>query len=385
VYAILDEDGDLVDVEKSLHAAESSASRVAGRGRGFYVDAPEHDYTPNEALLDIRPSSMPQKAFQATGLNGGRPVTWRDLQNVTDGFNDFRHVHKVLKPFFPKIEVYSTPVLMAKAFIGQNYKTSKEVEGFAGKVMGLSLAPYWKAFEPRAPVESPPRGAPNLCLGSNAECRKACLVTSGRNIGYAAKIKFNRTRALMSYPVEFCAMLAWSMQKFFARSLNQDFRALMRLNVYSDIPWEIFFPDIFRAFPAVSLYDYSKIAHRKTPANYDLTFSYSGSNEKLARGELDRGRRVAVVFLWKRKKPFPRGFTFWGYKVVDGDISDLRPLDPAPSIVGLRYKTPKEEHVDVADLGAFVVPVQEMDGLLVAPHSARQSHAAEFEEHPQVG
>lgn len=388
MYAVLDEEGDLVDVEGSLHAAESSASRVAGRGRNFYVDAPERHYRPNEELIDIRPSNIPMKAFKLTRLNDGNPVTWADVGAVSKGFNDFTHVHRVLKPYFPPIEVYSTPVLMAKAFIGQNYKTSKEVEGFAGKVMGLSLAPYWKATDPMASVETPPRGAANLCAGSNPECRKACLVTTGRNIGYAVGIKYNRTRALMNHPVEFCSMLAWSMQKFFARALNQDFRSFVRLNVYSDIPWEIFFPDLFRAFPAVQVYDYTKVERRTGPSNYDLTFSYSGTNEKQALRELDRGRRVAVVFLRKRmmkgKKrvfvPFVKGATFWGHRVVDGDISDLRPLDPAPSIVGLGYKTPKEEHIDVKDLGAFVVPVQEIEGQLVAPHSARQSHAAEFEE-----
>jgi hypothetical protein len=32
--------------------------------------------------------------------------------------------------------------------------------------------------------------------------------------------------------------------------------------------------------------------------------------------------------------------TFEGFKVIDGDISDLRPLDEKPCVVGLRVKGP---------------------------------------------
>lgn len=118
---------------------------------------------------------------------------------------------------------------------------------------------------------------------------------------------------------------------------------------------------------------------RVTPRNYDLTFSFSGTNETASRRELERGRRVAVVFLGMRHKggewhaiggagkrlvanvPLPENF--WGIPVVDGDESDLRALDPGGVIVGLRYKNPHGQKINPADPSfAFVTPAFVVDG-----------------------
>jgi hypothetical protein len=109
----------------------------------------------------------------------------------------------------------------------------------------------------------------------------------------------------------------------------------VRLNGTSDIQWEkIRYKNqtIFGRFPDLQFYDYTKIPNRKTPLNYDLTFSLSESNEKHARNELSRGRRVAVVF----RNELPS--TFWSVPVVDGDTSDIRFNDPDKCIVGLKAK-----------------------------------------------
>jgi hypothetical protein len=47
---------------------------------------------------------------------------------------------------------------------------------------------------------------------------------------------------------------------------------------------------------------------------------------------LDNGVRVAVVF--KNKLPD----TFWGRKVIDGDLYDMRYKDDKDVIIGLKYK-----------------------------------------------
>jgi hypothetical protein len=140
---------------------------------------------------------------------------------------------------------------------------------------------------------------------------------------------------------------------------------MVRLNVFSDIPWELVFPELFEIVPGV-YYDYTKVPWRTPAPNYDLTFSYSGRNFGQMQEELERGRRVAVVFLAKRHK-LPS--TFMDMPVVDGDISDARPLDPPGVIVGLSYKVPKKygEKVRVSTTdNVFVVPVHEIDGTLVA-------------------
>jgi len=49
------------------------------------------------------------------------------------------------------------------------------------------------------------------------------------------------------------------------------------------------------------------------------------------------GKNVAVVFSTKKGQPLPE--TWQGKQVVDGDIDDLRFLDPKGCIVGLRAKS----------------------------------------------
>jgi hypothetical protein len=77
----------------------------------------------------------------------------------------------------------------------------------------------------------------------------------------------------------------------------------------------------------------SRILDRSLPANYHLTFSRSEINELDCLCVLKCGHNVTAVF---RKAPFPA--TFWGYPVIDGDVDDLRFLDPEPSVVGLRAR-----------------------------------------------
>jgi len=116
-----------------------------------------------------------------------------------------------------------------------------------------------------------------------------------------------------------------------------------RLNMFSDVPWERMFPELFREFSAVQFYDYTKSAVRASqfasghfPCNYHLTFSRSESNEAKAIQLLLCGCSVAVVFPWPTSAELPR---YWhGFTVVDGDQSDLRFLDGRGVVVGLRAK-----------------------------------------------
>jgi hypothetical protein len=157
----------------------------------------------------------------------------------------------------------------------------------------------------------------------------------------------------------------------------------MRLNVLSDVPWELVTPWLFDHFRGLQFYDYTKVPGRITPSNYDLTFSLSGEddNREWALEEInDRGRKVAVVFVghkregdrwepvntrgWRGEEviaEIPLPHEFMGLPVVDGDVSDVRPYDhPTPCCVGLRWKNPSGKRAGgVIDLGtsAFVTPV----------------------------
>jgi hypothetical protein len=118
----------------------------------------------------------------------------------------------------------------------------------------------------------------------------------------------------------------------------------IRLNGTSDIPWErlkvIDNKNIFELFPDVQFYDYTKLDERfnnvTLPANYHLTFSRSEDNDVESLDILNRGYNVAYVFGVRKEQDLPK--TYKGFKVINGDESDLRFLDEENVIVGLKYK-----------------------------------------------
>ena len=113
-----------------------------------------------------------------------------------------------------------------------------------------------------------------------------------------------------------------------------------RLNGSSDLAWELLHSEIFRRFPKIRFFDYTKIPARMNrflqgsdwPANYHLTFSAHAHNHRETRRVLEHGGTVAVVF-WPE---IPQ--SFWGFPVINGDEHDARFLDPAGTIVGLTAK-----------------------------------------------
>jgi hypothetical protein len=106
-------------------------------------------------------------------------------------------------------------------------------------------------------------------------------------------------------------------------------------------------------FSTVQFYDYTASLTRmerwlagKMPANYHLTFSRKENTpDQVVDAVVKSGGNVAVVF---DKLP-----TTWrGHKVIDGDLNDLRFLDPVGVIVGLKAKGKAK-----TDASGFVVHV----------------------------
>lgn len=280
------------------------------------------------------------------------------------------------------VVAYETPLGTVDAILGQNYKTGKSAPPGErpSLVMGLSLLPadklhHYRQLDPRGRVrrlvedQLPDTAMSTFCAGSNAHCREACLVFTGRNPSniYNHRRKAALSIALLRDPGAFCRLLVEAIRRHIRHAKHQGVEPLVRLNVLSDIPWELVLGHVMQWHAGeVQFYDYTKVAGRRPPDNYDLTFSYSGTNQQDAVAELERGRRVAVVFLGMRKgargawQPFRQGAplpaTFWGLPVVDGDISDLRPRDPTACIVGLRWKTPAGQMIDPTTEFAFVEP-----------------------------
>ncbi len=184
----------------------------------------------------------------------------------------------------------------------------------------------------------------NVCPFASAGCSKACLNTAGfgryKNVQDA---RIARTNLFFDDRPTFLAMLEGEIASLRYTAKKKGLKVAIRLNGTSDLSWEsIRGPDGFSVIerhPDINWYDYCKSPDRmhrylegQLPSNYHLTFSRSETNEVFAKGISAKGGNVAVVFADTLPK------TFWGKKVISGDVSDLRFLDPRGVIVGLTAK-----------------------------------------------
>ena len=188
----------------------------------------------------------------------------------------------------------------------------------------------------------------NTCpMAKIAQCDKACLNTAGRGAFSSVQTaRVNKTIWFFEERQTFMQQLVVDIKRVIRKAQSKGLVPLIRLNGTSDIRWEtVGFSDIdgteyvniFEAFPDVTFYDYTKDANRKDlPANYDLTFSYSGVQgfQPFVQIAIAKGMRMAVVF--RKEQDIPN--TFKGISVVSGDKSDVRHLDDDGVIVGLYAK-----------------------------------------------
>lgn len=177
-------------------------------------------------------------------------------------------------------------------------------------------------------------GVHNLCPMSTPECREACLYGAGM-AGVFPSIKRARIAKTLQYiadPKAFEETLAIDIQKLIKEAKSRDLTPAVRINGTSDLPKLAL--ALAARFPEVQFYDYTKIPRpwQRTMANYHLTFSFSGSNQEDSLQALVHGINVAVVFAGALPE------TWRGYKVINGDASDLRFTDSVGVIVGLKTK-----------------------------------------------
>lgn len=196
-------------------------------------------------------------------------------------------------------------------------------------------------------VPSDGSGLGNLCPHASAGCRAACLYSAGRGVMKPViDGRMRKTKLFFENSASFVDTLVRDIIKIERRAKRQKMQPVIRLNGTSDIPWERIRGTngltVMEQFPHIQFYDYTKRPNRDPIwANYHLTFSRSESNEGQALYELAKGRNVAVVFNTRRSQPLP---TSWnGFRVINGDESDLRFLDPnipygVGVVVGLRAK-----------------------------------------------
>lgn len=194
----------------------------------------------------------------------------------------------------------------------------------------------------------------NVCPMASVGCAAACLNTAGRGIySRTQNARIRKTKWFFEDRPAFMQTLSHDIYRAEKLAKRNGLTPVIRLNGTSDIRWETIpvggYKNLMECFPYLQFYDYTKLSNRKNlPANYSLTFSRS---ENTLSTDWPEDMNVAVVFGIKKGEPLP---AFWmGRHVIDGDLDDLRFLDPAGVIVGLRVKGRDGKK----DTSGFVVPI----------------------------
>lgn len=187
-----------------------------------------------------------------------------------------------------------------------------------------------------------------LCPASKmAGCHEPCLVSAGRGkFNNVKRARLNKTRLFKENKPLFFSALISEIKALYGKHGDT---LVIRLNGTSDINYEnisfnyngIEYANIFEYFSYIQFYDYTKRIKRvysKLPKNYDLTLSYSGAHKNYSSGVLNavnNGHRIAVVFD-DLEQAIKTGWN--GYRVTNGDDTDLRFLDKQGIIIGLQAK-----------------------------------------------
>ena len=183
-----------------------------------------------------------------------------------------------------------------------------------------------------APHES--SGYGNVCPMATDGCIATCL---GRYSGHMVmeqvrKAQNDKVRLFFTDNALFLACLRHDIRKLVRKAKRKGMRPAVRINGSSDLPKVSI--AMSQEFPDVTFYDYTKIPRPWTreTSNYHITFSRSENNERDCMDVLEHGGNVAVLFAGDRPT------TWHGYKVIDGDLHDVRFLDSRNVVVGLRPK-----------------------------------------------
>lgn len=352
------------------------------------------------------------RLLKAKGIKGATPAT------MARGFikANAKLSKELTDPEVVKSLAKSAPSVLATR---KQALAKLNAAGFVdGICRGVVLLPYAFANQQieimnkagqHAHQKSLPMIGNGLCAGSSQACRDSCLAFAGKNTATNAETgdsnlipKLRYVQALYDPKTvaAFVKMMILSIEAHVRSCKKKNTKPFVRLNVLSDIPWEAYLaePDakdptkfqeswFFEYFrekhPELMFYDYTKVAGRTPPDNYDLTLSFSGTNERECVAHLAKDGRVAVVFVHafrtKRSpertpenagtvdplsrtpadrslaRPLPE--RAMGAPVIDGDGTDIRPLDPrGKGVVGLRWKVFQGRNMTFDDDGEIKTP-----------------------------
>ena len=191
-----------------------------------------------------------------------------------------------------------------------------------------------------------------VCPKRTAGCTKGCLNKSGHGgmfkpgetTNKVQQARIRRTKYFFENKAAFLADLIDDIGRAIKQAERKGLIPVFRLNGTSDLSWEKY--DVIQRFPNVQFYDYTKVLGRKIAdlPNYHLTFSRAENNDADVRKALLAGLNVAQVY-----DTIPDG-------VYSADEDDLRFLDPAVGIIGLKAKGPAKK-----DYTGFVIRIKSVD------------------------
>ena len=416
--AVLDAEGNLIDSDTSPEEAYLRAQRASPTGT-VAIDSTVYGSDDRESLVNPAAALLrsAQTALRASEIDPVTGVSWSsfdplgaDKATVRAARESLRErgqeiyevlldevagmIHEPRRKGERKkrggIAAEFDPAWLTGELLRQNQKMQKVLatgldESYDS--IGLSLLPHGASF--RDPFDKSTDQGPSgvtFCKFSTDECRKVCLVNTGQRAlesgAFAAGYLFSAL--IREMPREFLTNLFDRCVHEFLAAERRGFHRFIRLNVLSDLPWELLAPGFFEAVctyaraqvglrrgrhsmtDGLAFYDYTKIPYRQGLRGfYDLTFSFSGSRGlypalfDVLEDEAQSAPRAAVVFVKRRERPIPKtgayytaapgkplsskepwhAWTFLGQKVYNGDLSDVRPLDPrGAKIIGLTYK-----------------------------------------------
>lgn len=194
----------------------------------------------------------------------------------------------------------------------------------------------------------------NLCPFASEGCKKVCLYSAGRGkFSNVQQSRMNKSKFWGFDRANFYIQLANELLAIHDKTMKKETKIAIRLNGTSDIDHldllkrysGIDFLDFF--YKDLLFYDYTKntnVIRKYQGTRYKLTFSHAENNLPDTGNILLSGGNVAVVF----RNELPK--TWNGFKVINGDLTDLRYFDPSNVVVGLKAKGDAKK-----DISGFVV------------------------------
>lgn len=186
----------------------------------------------------------------------------------------------------------------------------------------------------------------NTCP-EHGQCKAYCLQNTGHNrflVAFMARER--RTKLFYDDRKSFLSLLRGDLVSLINKAKRENIKPTFRFNGLSDIAIEHEIPEIFAEFSNIQFIDYTKRYVRlfqKQPSNYHLTYSINEKTPAWIVDDIYQKTRFNACMVFNKDLPRNIAIDDRMYRIIDGDISDLRYLDPLkignlPAIVGLRYK-----------------------------------------------